>query len=68
MLPVVPANNNLATPKSDAKSGDGGEVERQRQPGAPGCDPQPPAVEFTDRWRSGLITTVPSSVVPCEVH
>jgi hypothetical protein len=40
----------------------------QRQPGAPGFAPQPPAVEFTGRPDADLLTTVPSSVLPCAVH
>jgi len=38
------------------------------QPGAPGCDPHPPAVAFTLRDGAGFFTTVPSWVVPCDVH
>jgi hypothetical protein len=37
-------------------------------PGALGFIPHPPAVEFTFVCGGGFFTTVPSCVVPCEVH
>jgi hypothetical protein len=39
-----------------------------RQPGAFGCTPHPPAVAFTLRRGAGLLTTVPSFVLPWAVH
>jgi len=42
--------------------------QRYLQPGAPGLVPQPPAVLFTLRFCDGLGTTVPSCVVPWDVH
>ncbi len=39
-----------------------------RHPGASGFTPQPPAVALTFSCGAGFGTTVPSWVLPCEVH